>query len=124
MHSPEEETLPTPLSMVTDVALETDHRRTEKASVVILEGLAVKPLMTGYAIGGGVGDGAKNVNPRSLLADTSGYAVGGGVWRSIRVNPRGVTPDTTGYAVGGGVGARITTLNVLVSSLLISNEGS
>lgn len=51
VRDPEEETLPTPLSIVTDVALETDQFKTaEPASM--LEGLIAKLLMVGPFIVG------------------------------------------------------------------------
>lgn len=46
---PEEETLPTPLSIVTVVALETDQLSTEEVPVVMLEGFTVKLLIIGAA---------------------------------------------------------------------------
>lgn len=54
---PEEETAPTSLPMVTVVALETDQLKVDTAPADMLEGLALKLLMTGYDVGGVVGAG-------------------------------------------------------------------
>jgi hypothetical protein len=51
---PEEPTAPTPLSIVTDVAFDTFQLKVAEPPRLILDGLAVKELITGRVAGGGV----------------------------------------------------------------------
>jgi hypothetical protein len=54
MMFPEEPTGPTLLSIVTDVAFETFQLKLAESPRLILDGLAVKELITGRVAGGGV----------------------------------------------------------------------
>jgi hypothetical protein len=50
---PEEPTGPTPLSIVTDVAFETFQLKLVEPPTVMLDGLAMKELITGSPVDGG-----------------------------------------------------------------------
>jgi hypothetical protein len=52
---PEEPTAPTPLSIVIDVAFDTFQLKLVELPRAILDGLAVKELITGKAAGAGAG---------------------------------------------------------------------
>lgn len=59
---PEEPTVPTPLSMVIDVAFDTLQLKVDELPAVMLVGLAVKKLTTGVPAADGV-DGTDGAPP-------------------------------------------------------------